>query len=929
MNECVKVACINIRSLLPKIRELDLFLNHSVIDVMVVVETWLNDSIRDSDLHISNYNIVRSDRAGRGGGVCIYFNKNLSYSVIDASGNIEQLWLSFRWHNCRFVVGGVYKPPTVNYKYFIDELENSLVSLLPISDSVYCLGDFNIDCLNLTSPSTDYFLQFLDSVGLKQIIEQPTRLTRTSATLIDLILVSNDSLINDKGVVDCGFSDHDLVYFTFRVGGLPRLPAFRSYRDFKNVDWELFNAELTGIPFHRIFYMSDINSKVEYFNYCLLNHFDRHAPMITRRFTKPYAPWITDNVKLLISLRNKAKSRFRRSRRPGDWNYYRSLRNLTTNTIRLEKKAFFEHVFREGDCRSLWRSLGHLGIGGGAAVDVPPHLNDVDRINQYFINNLPISSGNIGRASAVYDGMVSDLNFSFKPVETSAVWKVIAQIKSKSCGHDNVNISMIKMCCPTILPFVTHIINFCICESVFPECWKLAVVRPLPKISNPLHMKDLRPISLLPVVSKVFEKIISAQLAGFLRDNDILPSTQSGFRAGFGCETALLSVTDDLIAAADGGLISCLVLLDYTKAFDTIDHSVLLSVLRSIGLGDEAVGLMASYVRGRRQVVRLGESVSADMELSRGVPQGSVIGPILFTLYASKLLTCVRHCKYHVYADDTQLYYSFRPSEWRAAVKDINIDLECLYRISLDHCLQINPLKSQVALFGSRKTCVDLTNVLDVKVNGESIPIVEKVKSLGVFLDRTFRYRDQISKYIKNSYINLKKLYPYKNILNQTIKKQLCDTLVLSHFDYCCSVYHGALDSFTAARIQKIQNACVRYIYSLRKYDHISQKLNETGWLNMHSRREYRMLCLFHKVILYRTPPYLYRRIRFRCDVHNLTTRFRGLISPPAFRTALFQRSFSYQIYCRYNRVSPDLKSHDIRDFKRCLKRDLLHGRGG
>lgn len=273
-----------------------------------------------------------------------------------------------------------------------------------------------------------------------------------------------------------------------------------------------------------------------------------------------------------------------------------------------------------------------------------------------------------------------------------------------------------------------------------------------------------------------------------------------------------------------------------------------------------------------------------------------------------------------MYADDIQLYKSFKPQDWLWSVEDLNSDLTSLLAVSTQLNLNVNPSKSQVILFGNPNTCKELRRVLEVKVNGSVLPIADSVRDLGLILDNSFRFREQISRYIRNSYLTMKTLYPHRSTLNTHIKIRLCESLILSRFAYCSVVYDPAIDSNTEYRIQKVQNSCLRYIFGIRKFEHVSHKLKDCGWLNMRRRRELRTLCLFHEILTTKTPSYLYNKITFRTDVHNITTRHRNLISPPLHKTSLFERSFSYNVYSKYNYLPSTLKSLAPGVFKRKLR---------
>lgn len=359
----------------------------------------------------------------------------------------------------------------------------------------------------------------------------------------------------------------------------------------------------------------------------------------------------------------------------------------------------------------------------------------------------------------------------------------------------------------------------------------------LPKIKAPSEYKHLRPISVLPVLSKVLERSMCFQIRNFIDRYQVLPATQSGFRPFYSCTTALLKVSDDIIRSVDSGDLTLLVLLDFSRAFDTVRHDILLSILKYLHFSSDALSLLESYFSGRSQRVRVGDQLSQQIQIKAGVPQGSILGPLLFTIYTSQLEKHIRFSKLHIYADDTQLYYSFKPEDVQAAVAKLNADLQSVAQFSTQMALKLNPQKSAAILFGSEADCERvIRDSINLHINDIPIPLEQNVKNLGLLMDNSFRFRVHISSCLKRAYGTLKLLFPHRSFFSVKLKLHLCESLVLSQFNYCSQVFSPCLDSVTLNRVQRLQNSCLRFSYGIRKYQHISYKLQDAKWLNMKNK---------------------------------------------------------------------------------------------
>lgn len=366
-------------------------------------------------------------------------------------------------------------------------------------------------------------------------------------------------------------------------------------------------------------------------------------------------------------------------------------------------------------------------------------------------------------------------------------------------------------------------------------------------------------------------------------------------------------------------------LLDFSKAFDTINHELLCIKLKYYGLSDLAVSLITSYLNDRQQMVLFNNECSNLLPVMSGVPQGSVIGPLLFSIYTTDILRSTRYCKVQAYADDTQIYISFPPDQTAQIQNLITSDLENIRKRSLDHNLHLNPLKCKLIIFGSRRQLKNMSTDLNVTINNAPLTVVNSTKNLGIIFDNHLKYTSHVNFMLSKAYCALKLLYASRHILGQNLKKTLCETLVLSHFNYCDVVYGFCLDSTDKNRIQKVQNSCIRFIYNLRKYDHISHTFKDLVWLNMENRRRLHFLVFVKRIVDSSIPSYLFNRLVHRSFFHSRNTRTSHMYSIPSHTTEMYKSSFTYSSAYYFNKLPEELKTQSNFTFKKQLKATFLN----
>ena len=255
-------------------------------------------------------------------------------------------------------------------------------------------------------------------------------------------------------------------------------------------------------------------------------------------------------------------------------------------------------------------------------------------------------------------------------------------------------------------------------------------------------MSNYRPITVLPILSKILERFVHTQIYNYLTENKILSPNQFGFRPKLSTSTALAFFTDNILENADNGLVTASIFLDFSKAFDTVDHVILSRKLKSIGLDDNSLNWFKSYLTNRQQKTSINDTLSSSLPVSVGVPQGSILGPLLFIIYINDMPSIVKHCKVILYADDTLLYYSSNSA--REIEKYVNEDLHLICRWLNENLLTLNCAKSKFVLFGSSKRLKAFTNI-SIHVNDHELAREQTFKYLGITFSENLTWTDHLS----------------------------------------------------------------------------------------------------------------------------------------------------------------------------------------
>lgn len=513
--------------------------------------------------------------------------------------------------------------------------------------------------------------------------------------------------------------------------------------------------------------------------------------------------------------------------------------------------------------------------------------------------------------------------FQFSQVTQAEVKHAFLTIKSNAAGIDNISLKLISPIIDIILPALTHLFNASLSTGVFPSIWKTALVKPIPKTNKPVNFNDLRPISLLPLLSKALERIVFNQVNQHLSDNQLTDVLQSGFKKGCSTTTAMVKIIDDISKAIDHNQSSILCLLDLSKAFDSINLDVMLARLHQLNFNPSALNWFKTYLMDRKQVLEIQQNQSQPNLIKSGIPQGAILGPLMFSIYLRPLPNCLKNCFYHIFADDVQIYLPFKKEEFTEAIENFNSDLSNIVSWCQENFLSIHPDKCKALLIGSPNSINTLqlndgTQGHTLSISNTPITFEKKfVKDLGFMIDPLLNWHEQTKFTCKKVFASLHTLNRFRHIFPFRLKAKIVQTLVLPLFDYGDIIYNSCRD-VDAKRLQYTQNCCIRFIFRARKSAHVTPFYKQLNWLKLSQRRDIHSITLLHKIIHNNSAGYLH--------VTRLNTERNGIqLNIVRHRTSLYDSTFFISILRKWNALPREIRDIiNLNKFKRELKKHFL-----
>ena len=936
-NPGLRIGSLNIQSLRPKLLELSEVLHRHRYDIMLLSETWLKPTVPNRLLILPGYSIHRTDRPdGRGyGGVAIVAREGLSVTPLKTNtgcpldSRLESIWSLLKMDRGRqLLLCSLYRPPRYTAAALdadFKDLENQVQKVIMDHPAVtlFMCGDLNCDLLkSAPAPARNRLEEFLSDYSMHQLVTAPTF---SSGSLLDICVVSSRSLVSDCRASFCDFSPHHIIYSRVDVPRTRRKPIVTQSRCLRRLDQDAFLIDLFSADWGSVFIRPTVSEKWDAFLSTFMPTLDKHVPMRSVRVRNPAAPPISPATGDLMARRRAALSAEGRNSAE-----YRDLNRAVRSAIRRDTRESIEDRIRERGPSSTWQSIRTVVGGKRPGTPVLPQLSS-DELNHFFVSVGPRVAAEVadrGRGvtqPACRLPRVGACGFKVSPIDIDTLTCTVFSMRnSPARGADGVCVRVLKAGFPAVGCIILHIVNTCLIQSDYPTSWKHSLIHPIHKTGDPSDPSNFRPISIIPIISKIVERVVQRQLYHYLSSNHLLSPNQHGFRPYHSTETALVTVSDHILTATDSGEISLLCLLDLSKCFDVIDHDMLLRKLRWYGIETE---WFAAYLRGHTQSVSLrdrtgAERVSLPLPNTMGVFQGSALGPLLFSVFANDLSLYAADAKVLQYADDTQLLVSGKKSELPELISRMENSLASLNQWFSANALKVNGDKTQLIAFGSRQNLQNLPD-FEVTFRDTKLTPCKEVKNLGLTFDRNMTWDSHVDIVSRRCNGTLIGLSHVRHVIPRGIITTLVTALVLSQVRYCISVYGNGSKKNTA-RVQKILNFAAKVIFGRGKFDHVTDLRERLGWLEARKLADYNTICLAHKVLRSGEPESLSTALRYNAELRRRTTRQDGLLNVPRSRTEAGKRRFCSRAPALHNELPLDLVSLNGRRFQRALKRGML-----
>ena len=803
---------------------------------------------------------------------------------------------------------------------------------------VYVCGDFNLNLLQYEAcDAVRSFVDLCFEYSYLPLINRPTRVTDHSATAIDHIWHNCYDSPVECGILMSDTSDH-FSPFVIELGDghvSEREQTFFTYRCWKNMESEDFfnyvSEHLSELSCDDSFDSVDV--AVDSLVCTLEKALDKFCPIIKvscSRDNDKHKPWVTNEIKSLIKEKNRLHNKF--IKKPNSYGHrYRTIRNRLNNIKKSTKKNYFCNLLNscKNNCKKTWEIINLvLNRKNSRSYCTKLLHNDTtitdkadiaETFNNYFTNVTLAISREIPHTDTDFRSFLQDYNFVdtffLPPLTPSDVKEITLGLKLTGGGHLEIPVKMIKTLIDLIAMPLSNIFNKCIEISYFPDLFKIARVVPVFKSNDPLSVNNYRPISLLSVFSKIFEKHLCKHLSDYLARKKILCEQQCGFISGLSTNISIAKLLKNVYEGLEDNKYGMCVFLDLRKAFDMVDKNILLTKLYTYGIRGSTNELLRSYLANRKQYVSNNGVKSSVCSITLGVPQGSNLGPLLFLIFINDIVKSSSLLKFNLFADDTSIYLSDCDENNLHSV--MNAELEKVSNWILANKLALNVEKSVYLIFSGRKK---ITNVNRIYMLDKIICRKNETKFLGLIIDDKLSWKSHTNQVHSKISKLIGLLYRASDHFTLTALKTLYYSFIYPHFIYGI-VFWGSVAKREFNSLFILQKRAVRMLTRSQRYAHTDPLFIKNDFLKLNDILNFEMCKFIHRDLytnnIFQLTP--------RSVIHPYDTRFSSDISLETVRTNLAANFVLHKGVKLFNNLPDDLKCmSDLNKFKRNLKCYLL-----